>query len=331
MTNKTMRFESISFSTSGVDETTGVIKDVCVCQLGEAKGHDVFIDETFLSQVVTSANEKTKGLKVRFGHPEAFTSSLGKFIGRAKNFRVDGNTARCDLTLSQSAKKSPNGDLFSYVADMCKSNPDMIGMSLCFSASGVDEVAGLPYVRCGEVTGIDIVDDPAACPNGMFESKQETTTTSLEADDMPSETKTEIINLGKAVDDLKIIITEKDAKITELSAKIDADKIAFEAEKAEMVKSAETAAVKLGEDVKASETLLASCRAEFEVFKAEKTALETKLAAYKGAEPVTFSSADKEESARDAKKAKYEADKAKYTNHLGANLAKFAASVQIRK
>ncbi len=104
--------------------------------------------------------------------------ALGTFIGRFKNFRVDGERAMADLHLDNVAKKSPKGDLFSYVIAMANSNPDMFGASISFEIddyyhydSENQRVAGegeKTFVKIKSLLATDVVDDPAANPNGLF-------------------------------------------------------------------------------------------------------------------------------------------------------------------
>jgi hypothetical protein len=111
------------------------------------------------------------------------STALGTFLGRAKNFRVDGNIARADLFLSKEAKEAPGGDLYNYVLGMAENEPDMFGMSIVFKPgkkyqrdedgekvfSGFDDSAPV-YVEMGKLLAADFVDDPAANAGGLFNS-----------------------------------------------------------------------------------------------------------------------------------------------------------------
>ena len=132
-----------------VELENGIIHDVKVCTEGAALGHGVHLDEEFIDKVVELGNEKKQGLKARFGHPSMCSTALGTFLGRFKKFRKEkttrenGDAAFCvvaDLHLSNEAKNTPNGDLFSYVAGMAANEPDMFGTSIAF-------VEGKPYKK----------------------------------------------------------------------------------------------------------------------------------------------------------------------------------------
>jgi hypothetical protein len=170
-----MDFRSdVCFSNSGldtIDEHTGIIKGVTIAREGVAKGHGVYLDSQFISDVARLGNEAEKGIKVRFGHPNMTSDALGTYLGRFKNFRVSEKKVYADLHMDEIAKKSPKGDLYSYVFGMARSNPDMFGNSIVFKAGNsryeeeLDEnenVITKEYVSIVALTASDLVDTPAA-------------------------------------------------------------------------------------------------------------------------------------------------------------------------
>jgi len=116
-----------------VDLERGIIEGVSVCTVGEAKGHDVNLDSGFIAWVADAGGAKRSGLKARFGHPNMCSTALGTFIGRFKNFRVEGDQALADLYLSNEAKDTPHGNLYDYVLGMARNEPDMFGTSIVFT------------------------------------------------------------------------------------------------------------------------------------------------------------------------------------------------------
>ena len=163
-----------------VNADKGVIAGVSVCTVGEAKGHGVSLDSEFIAEVAKQGNASKQGLKARFGHPNMCSTALGTFLGRFKNFNVDGDQVRADLFLNNSAKDTPHGDLHNYVMGMAKDEPDMFGTSIVFTpgqsyqrdASGAKVFEGLDdsediYVECEELHACDAVDEPAA-NDGLF-------------------------------------------------------------------------------------------------------------------------------------------------------------------
>ena len=95
-----------------IDAKNGIIKNASVVTAGEAEGHGIYLDQNFVEDVVRLGNEYKQGLKSRFGHPTLSNEALGTYLGRFKNFRVNGNKAVADLYLDDVAKKSP-GDPYS--------------------------------------------------------------------------------------------------------------------------------------------------------------------------------------------------------------------------
>lgn len=159
-----------------VDEEKGILQGYAVATKGEALGHDMLLDDTFLDSLVTAGNLKEIGIKSRFDHPSASSTSMGSFLGRSKNFRRDGDLVRADLHLSEAAKHSPQGNLYDYTLMMAKNEPEMFGASIVFSGAAVwqtdedgKELKDQPRLaRLERFLASDVVDDPAANPSGIF-------------------------------------------------------------------------------------------------------------------------------------------------------------------
>lgn len=160
---------------SAIDKEQGIIRGVTIARLGPAKGHEGFIDRTFLLQVVENAATKPAGIKARFGHPNMCNTALGTYLGRFKNYSYANDKVNADLFLDSTARNTPGGDLYTYVLDMAEQNPDMFGASIVFEiADSVfleEEVDGekvqKEYFRLRDLRATDIVDEPAAT-EGLF-------------------------------------------------------------------------------------------------------------------------------------------------------------------
>lgn len=157
-----------------VDKERGVIYGAKIIQVGEAKGHGLFVDGEFIDRVQELGNGLKQGIKARFGHPNMCSTTLGTFLGRWKGLFRDGDAIRGNLYLSNTAKETPHGDLFNYVLNMADQEPDMFGVSIDFSRdldaeqeAGVDEESGLQLARIHKLHCADAVDSPAAT-DGMF-------------------------------------------------------------------------------------------------------------------------------------------------------------------
>jgi len=165
---KSFSTPAVAFSFSQIDEVAGVLKKVVVAQAGKVKSYFEQIDSVTLSQIAQLGNSKEAGVKARFGHPNMCSSSFGTYIGRFKNFQVEGEKVFGDLHLDDVCKESPSGNLFDYIVKMAKNNPDMFGASIAFVPSEpslTDEE--YPATRIDDLLATDLVDDPAAT-NSLF-------------------------------------------------------------------------------------------------------------------------------------------------------------------
>jgi len=167
--------------------TGDILKDVVVVQAGEAKGHGVFLEQAFVDKIVELGNASPTGIKARFDHPGRCETEFGWQIGTLHNFRVEDDRAIADLHLSESAKKSPHGDLHAYILAAAAEHPDKFGNSIVFDQGETytyapdgtrvteddyynekrDWVAGDWYVMPAALHACDVVDEPAAT-SGFF-------------------------------------------------------------------------------------------------------------------------------------------------------------------
>jgi len=170
------RWFSTGFGASdarNIDREKGVIYGAKVIQIGEAKGHGMFVDGDFIDSVVEFGNATKQGIKARFGHPNMCNTALGTFLGRWKGFYRDGDEIRANLFLSNTSKDTPNGDLHSYVMDLAEAEAESFGVSIAFSRDlAAEEEAGLhedlQIARLKSLKAADCVDEPAATSGGLF-------------------------------------------------------------------------------------------------------------------------------------------------------------------
>lgn len=130
----------------GVDRQREIIYGYIVAQQGpfKSEGRGEF-DVDGLKAIVKLMKAAPSGLKSRFTHPDLSNDGLGKFLGRAKNPRLDTITARdsegelktdpitvvrADLHIDPSSHNTPSGDLGRYVMDLAESDPDALSSSL---------------------------------------------------------------------------------------------------------------------------------------------------------------------------------------------------------
>jgi hypothetical protein len=95
-------------------------------------------------------------------------------LGRAKQFRRDGDIVRADLHIDSTAHETPDGDLAGYVMNLAESDPDAFGSSMVvhwdeeFREEKTKDGEDLPpFIRVKKLMSVDVVDDPAA-NNGLF-------------------------------------------------------------------------------------------------------------------------------------------------------------------
>ncbi len=179
-------------SVAAVDREQHVIYGVSAMQAVEALGHRLIVDHTTLQQFVDLGNAAKRGLKSRFTHPGLSADGLGKYLGRMRNFRVVGDKAVGDLYLSESAARSPSGDLREYVESLAAEDPEAFGMSVVVDGYGVwvlndgseqeddghkpaDAAGRYPALRVVEAYAVDAVDEPAANRDGLFGAFRRTT------------------------------------------------------------------------------------------------------------------------------------------------------------
>lgn len=129
---------------TGVDRENRAILGYVVAQEGaflepDPRGE---FDEKALKKIVTLMQKSKAGTKVRLGHPTLSDDGISKFMGRAKNPRmdsvkVDGQTllaVRADMYLAESSFETPNGNLGEYVLQRAEEDRDSFSSSLVLMA-----------------------------------------------------------------------------------------------------------------------------------------------------------------------------------------------------
>ena len=155
------------------------LKNVSILTIGEARGHNLLIDEKSLEQALAVA-QSMKRIKVTMGHGAPVTGILGYIDG----FRIEGDRLMGNLTLF-------NTNEAQFVQHLAQVLPEGFGMSLTFS--GVpEEVAGNRFARVTEIYDCSIVSEPAANPAGMFSAFSAVDMKKLQMNEAPVEVKKEL-------------------------------------------------------------------------------------------------------------------------------------------
>ena len=164
-----------------VDKSKGVIFGATVAQAGTiAKGHSEWIDEGGAIVKSGTAGAKKYALKVdqktletalSLIQPEEnirtrvnHSDSVNDRAGYCNMFRIEGDRLVCDLFLFDAC---PGRTLLLEVAER---TPELIGLSLDFKYT-VELGGDVAFVRIEAIHAVDIVDEGAVTPRGLFSSK----------------------------------------------------------------------------------------------------------------------------------------------------------------
>jgi hypothetical protein len=130
---------------------------VSILEVGEAKGHDLFVDKTSLETALKLMSNAKNGVKVKMNHG----SGLDAVVGFARNPRIEGDKLVADLRL---LRNSPH---YGLIKEMASEAPDQFGVSLAF-VNESETIDGKDYIRPQSIASADLVSSPAAT-NGLFE------------------------------------------------------------------------------------------------------------------------------------------------------------------
>jgi len=147
-----------------VDRDKGVIRGVSVIEVGEAKGHGLWIDSKTLQTVKDCAAKFAEGLKVKFRHGKSgeYQNVLEETFGLLKDFVIDGNKLRADLHLLESLSTEMRSKMF----EMADKMASQFGLSIVFKGAN-EAIDGKSYLRCTALESTDLTDKPAAT-SGLF-------------------------------------------------------------------------------------------------------------------------------------------------------------------
>ena len=155
------------------------LKNVSILTIGEARGHNLLIDEKSLEQALAVA-QSMKRIKVTMGHGAPVTGILGYI----DNFSIKGDRLMGDLNLF-------NTNEAQFVEQLAQVLPEGFGISLTFS--GVPEIMGAErFARVTEIYDCSIVSEPAANPAGMFSAFCAVDMKKLQMNEAPVEVKKEL-------------------------------------------------------------------------------------------------------------------------------------------
>lgn len=137
---------------AGVDRQGRILRGVVLAEIGIFKDRrGEFVHESLRRIVDLIRRDHPKGLGTFWTHDSEHEDRLGKFLGRTRDVRVDGDKVKGNLHLSPAAFETPSGDLGSYVLTLAQDDPGAIAASLelisdYFPQRGADMDGPLPPV-----------------------------------------------------------------------------------------------------------------------------------------------------------------------------------------
>jgi hypothetical protein len=157
---------TFSARADSIDKEAGILNGVSMVTIGPVRGHGVYADEKTLESVRACAETYEGGLKVKMEHGTGAKDIVGVLNG----YRIKSPNLRADFHM---LKASPH---FAHLLEMAETMPGAFGLSISFSGDyeTIEIAEGLKVeaMRCREIYSCDVVDSPAANPNGLFMTKQ---------------------------------------------------------------------------------------------------------------------------------------------------------------
>ena len=127
---QTKTLKAAALGSGAVDREKNILRGYVVAEAGVFKSERGEFERRDLLQIVKLMKADPAGVKSRFTHPDFLSDGLGKYLGRAKNARLDGDKVRADLHFDKTAFATPFGDLAGYIMDLAESDPGALASSL---------------------------------------------------------------------------------------------------------------------------------------------------------------------------------------------------------
>ena len=198
-----------------VDVVAGAIEGVSLIQLGEAKGHGIYVDGLSLGsalEVLGSVN-----LPAFITHAGALQDDrMLKQVGYFSGFYIDQGKLKAQVFQSLESFRDDEAESFNRLFDLAREMPDAFGLSLVFEAElvwvfkngeekSVAESEGkpagavreMPSVRFNSISSADFVDEPAANEDGLFSKKRTKLQKIMEEDENQNEEEAKAVALAE--------------------------------------------------------------------------------------------------------------------------------------
>jgi len=174
------------------------LPSVSILTVGEAKGHDLLIDQTSLEQALAVA-QTMKRIKVTMGHG----AQVDGILGYIDSFVIKGDRLMGDLTLFSTTQAQ-------FVQHLAQVLPEGFGLSLTFSGVPA-EVGAYRYARVSEIYDISVVSTPAANPAGMFSAFTAVDIKNLQMETSP------VVEKIEAAPVVEVVVTPEVAPVVALA------------------------------------------------------------------------------------------------------------------
>ena len=167
-----------------VDVVEGSMQAVSLIQLGEARGHGIYVDGLSLGsalEVLAQGN-----LPAFITHNGALVEDrMLKQVGFFSGFYIDEGKLKAEKFRALESFRDDETESFNRLFDLAKEMPDAFGLSLVFEADlvwvfedgkellikdsdGEGAIRDIPSVRFNSISSADFVDEPAANEDGLF-------------------------------------------------------------------------------------------------------------------------------------------------------------------
>lgn len=169
---------------AGVDREQRLIRGAKAMEFGPLNLGDSRpwkVDGVTLQQLAKLVNDQSRGVKMRFAHPNMSRDGMGRHLGRASAAKIvgEGDAAYVAIDAQLSTTNKQYGD---HVLDLAESYPEDFGLSIApvLDSQAMGKIEpdenGLVPIRLQALRAIDFVDEPAATRGGLF---------SLDSDALP--------------------------------------------------------------------------------------------------------------------------------------------------
>ena len=180
-------FSKMPFGTAvTVSESQGVMYGVSLLQVGEAKGHGLFIDKKSLESALESLKGKTLAAHITHNGAHQEDRMLLQ-IGFFESFYIEDDKLKAKEFKALQSFKEDEPERYNRLFDLASEMPDAFGLSLVFEADlvyvledGKEELIIDSNGKNGALVEVnsetDFVDAPAANRDGLFSetTKKET-------------------------------------------------------------------------------------------------------------------------------------------------------------